>query len=334
MAKSSIIGSFLGLITTIPLYYWYGLKGIVPAIIIAAFTSLFLTWYFVSKINIKRVEVNLNDVKIEGKQMLIMGLMISLSGIITLAFSYFVRIFISNYGTINDVGLYNAGFTMINTYVGMIFTAMSADYYPKLCKVVHDIDKMNQTINQQAEIAVLILSPILLVFIVFINLAIKLLFSETFLPITLMILFAASGMLFKAVSWAIAHVILAKNSSKLFFWNELIANIYILGLNLAGYFKYGLTGLGISFFVGYFIYLVQIFIVTRGYYKYSISGELKWIFSINLSLILACLVVNVLFDPQYNYNIGLGLLVFSLIFNLNALNIRLNLTELIKQKLK
>jgi O-antigen/teichoic acid export membrane protein len=51
MAKSSMIGSLLGLITTIPLYYHYGVEGIVPAIIISAFTSLFLNWYFSSKLS-------------------------------------------------------------------------------------------------------------------------------------------------------------------------------------------------------------------------------------------------------------------------------------------
>ena len=61
MVKSSMLGSVIGLITTIPLYYFYGSDGIVPALIIAAFTSLFLTWYFASKIYFKKVDINIKD---------------------------------------------------------------------------------------------------------------------------------------------------------------------------------------------------------------------------------------------------------------------------------
>ncbi len=334
MAKSSMIGSALGLLTTIPLYYFYGTKGIVPAIVIAAFTSLFLTWYFASKIYFKKVNINITDIKIEGKEMLTMGFMISLSGIITQVFSYFVRIFISNYGSIDDVGLYNAGFTIINTYVGMIFTAMATDYYPKLCSIIHNLDETNKTINQQAEIAVLLLSPIIIIFIVFINLIVKLLYSDAFLPINLMIKFAAAGMLFKAVSWAIAHVFLAKNSSKVFFWNELITNIYMFLFNIGGYYFYGLKGLGFSFLLSYFVYLVQVFYVSKKKFKYKITFELNKILFVNLFLVSICLLANIYLSNKLFYILGIISLIISIIFNLYYLNYRLQLFKLIKEKIK
>jgi len=78
-----------------------------------------------------------------------------------------------------------------------------------------------------------------------------------------MIYWAALGMFFKAASWAIAFVFLAKGASKLFFWNELIVNIYILILNILGYHYWGLTGLGLSFLVGYFLYLIQVYIIAQ-----------------------------------------------------------------------
>lgn len=326
MAKSSIIGSVLGLVTTIPLYYFFGMDGIVPALIIAAFTSLFLTWYFASRLSFKKIKVDFTTVKLEGKEMLTMGFMISLSGIITLAFSYLVRIFISNYGSVDDVGLYNAGFAIVNTYVGMIFTAMATDYYPKLSGVAHDVDKMNQTINQQAEIAILILSPIILVFIVFIKWVVFLLYSEAFLPVNQMILYAAVGMLFKALSWAIAFVFLAKSASKFFFWNELITNIYMLGLNLTGYYWYGLTGLGVSFLVTYVLYAFQVYLVSIRLFNFKIDSELVKIFFLNLTLTVICLlVVLLIMDSYLMYLIGLVLILVSAIYNLINLDIRIGL---------
>lgn len=326
MAKSSMIGSMLGLVTTIPLYYFYGKDGIVPALILAAFTSFFLSWYFASKLPFKKVKVNFSTIKIEGKEMLTMGFMISLSGIITNAFSYLVRIFISNYGSIDDVGLYSAGFAIINTYVSMIFTAMATDYYPKLSGVTHDLDKMNQTINQQAEIAILILSPIILIFIVFIKWVIFLLYSEAFLPINQMILFAAAGMQFKALSWAIAFVFLAKSAGKFFFWNELVTNIYMLGLNVAGYYWYGLTGLGISFLLTYILYTIQVYLVSKSFFKFKIDNKLVKIFFVNLVLIGFCILSVLLIKNNYlMYFIGLILIVWSIIYNFIILNKRMEL---------
>lgn len=325
MAKSSMIGSVIGLITTIPLYYMYGIEGIVPAIIIAAFTSLFLTWYFASKLTFKKVKVSIADLKFEGKEMLTMGFMISLSGVITMAFSYVVRIFISNYGSLDDVGMYNAGFAIINTYVGMIFTAMATDYYPKLAAVAHDVKKMNETINQQAEIAILILSPILLIFIVFIKWVIYILYSEAFLPIDKMILYAAAGMLFKALSWAIAFIFLAKGSSKLFFWNELVTNTYMLVLNLAGYYLYGLTGLGISFLITYVLYAFQVFFVSKQIFKYSGSKSLNKIFGTNIFLTALSLISVLSFGSNMSYIVGVILIVASSIYNLYELDHRLGI---------
>jgi O-antigen/teichoic acid export membrane protein len=189
MAQSGMIGSVIGLFTTIPLYYFYGIQGIVPGIIVTAITSLALTWYYAHKLDIKPIYVSKARTIAEGKGMLKMGFMISLSGLITIGAAYVVRIYISNTGGVDQVGLYSAGFAIINTYVGMVFTAMSTDYYPRLSAVSHSNEKSKEVINQQAEIAILILAPIILVFLVFINWVVIVLYSTKFTPINDMILY-------------------------------------------------------------------------------------------------------------------------------------------------
>ena len=326
MAKSSMVGSLLGLLTTIPLYYIFGLHGIVPALLISAFTSLFLSWFFASKSSFKNIKVDFSTVKLEGKEMLIMGFVISISGIITIAFSYLVRIFISNYGSIYDVGLYSAGFAIVNTYVGMIFTAIASDYYPKLSEVAHDVDKMNKTINQQAEISILILSPAILIFIVFIKRVIFLMYSEAFLPVNQMILFAMAGILFKALSYVISFVFLVKSTSKIFFWNELISNIYMLVLNIAGYYFYGLNGLGVSFLLTYILYAFQVYLVSKSLFKFKLDSELVEIFFVNLFLTVICLAVSFLVKQNFLiYLIGSILIVGSAIYNFYKIDKRIGL---------
>ncbi len=304
LAQATMIGSVLGLITTIPLYYFYGIKGIVPGIIVTSVTSLLLSWYYSNKIDIKPVYVSKAKTIAEGKGMLKMGFMISLSGLITLGASYIVRIFISNTGGIDQVGLYNAGFAIINSYVGMIFTAMSTDYFPRLAAVAKSNDQSKTIINQQAEIAILILAPVIMVFLVFINWAVIILYSAKFLAVNDMILWAVLGIFFKAASWSIGFIFLSKGATKMFFWNELIFNFYLLSFNLVGYYFWGLAGLGISFMVAYILYLIQVYVVANRYYDFSFNSGFYKIFILQILLAIGCLSVVKLLDSPYSYVFG------------------------------
>ncbi len=333
MAQAGMIGSIIGLFTTVPLYYFYGVKGIVPGIIVTSITTLALTWYYAHKLDIKPVFVSKARTLAEGKGMLKMGFMISLSGLITLGASYIVRIFISNNGGIEQVGLYNAGFAIINTYVGMVFTAMGTDYYPRLSAVAHSNKDSQNVINQQAEIALLILAPILIVFLVFINWVVILLYSTQFLPITAMIYWAALGMFFKAASWSIAFIFLAKGASKLFFWNELVTNSYLLGLNLLGYYYLGLTGLGLSFLISFFIHLIQVYLVAKIKFEFSFDVNFIKIFSLQLGLALLSFLAVKFMNYPYPYLIGVVLIGASSWYSWKELDKRLGLMIIIKTKI-
>lgn len=330
LAKASMIGSALGLLTTVPLYYFFGEKGIVPGIIVTSATSLILTWYYANKVRIKSIRVSGKSTISEGKGMLTLGFMISLSGLIALGASYIVRIFISNEGGVEDVGLYNAGFAIINSYVGMIFTAMSTDYYPRLAAVANNNELNKREINQQAEIALLILAPVIIVFLVFINWGIILLYSSKFISINNMILWAILGILFKAPSWAIAFIFLAKGDTKLFFWNELIFNSYLLLFNLIGYYHWGLTGLGISYLIGYIIYLSQVYLIARKKFQFSFNPMFIRIFFIHLGLSVSCLIVVKTLATPYSYFIGSVIIIISGIFSFNKLDQLLNLKPMLK----
>lgn len=330
MARANVYGSFSSLVITIPLYYRFGVKGIVPALIITAFTTLFFAWYFSRNIETGKSAVTRTNILTEGKSMLMMGFMISMSGLVSLVVAYIIRIFINRSGDVSDVGFYNAGFTIINTYVGMIFTAMGTDYYPRLSLVSSDDDKCREQINQQSEIALLILAPILIGFLVFINWAVILLYSNQFLSITGMVYWATLGIFFKALSWAIAFVFLAKGAAKLFFWNELASSIYGLGLNMLGYHMAGLTGLGISFLAGYFLYFIQVFIISKIKFQFSFNSSLILIFAVQFSLALLCFVLVYLIKHPLVYLPGILLIGVSAWYSYKELDKRIGLKEIIQ----
>ncbi len=331
LARANVIGSVVGLLISAPIYYFWRINGIVPALIVASVTSMIVAWYFASKIKIFKVDVTSIDAIKEGKGMLKMGFMLSLSGLITIAASYIIKAYISNTGGIKDVGLYSAGFAIISTYVGLVFTAMSTDYYPRLAGVAHDNSKATLLINQQAKVAILILAPILTIFLIFINFVVILLYSKEFTPINDMIRWAALGMYFKAVSWAVAFILLAKGASSLFFWNELIVNVYILLLNIFGYKLLGLKGLGISFMAGYFIYLTQVFILTWNKYQFSFDHNFIKIFLIQLFMVFLSFIIIKYIVTPWAYIVGLPVISLSSWYSFRELDKRIGIRTLLKR---
>ena len=329
LAKADLFGGILGLIVTVPLYYKFGIDGIVPVIIIASITTMLTSWFFSRKIVVEPVKVSKVQTVEVGKDMLRMGFMISLSGLISICASYLVRIFISRTGDVADVGLYNAGFAIINTYVGLVFTAMGTDYYPRLSAVAHSNELSKQTINQQAEIALLILAPILIGFLVFINWLIIVLYSSKFVAVNGMIYWAALGMFFKAAAWAVGFLFLAKGASKVFFWSELIVNTYILAFNLLGYYFWGLTGLGLSFLIGYLISLIQVYIIAKIKYQFLFDRAFLKIFILQFILAFCSFIAVKFLKQPYPYIVGILLISLSSWYSYNELNRRLDIKSII-----
>lgn len=329
LAKASLAGSTLGMIFTIPLYYMFGIKGIVPVFIISSLLSFLVSWYYARKVKIEFVSLSRARIREEGKNMLSMGFVISMSGLLSLGSYYLVTIFISKTAGVSQVGLYSAGFAIINSYVGLIFNAMGTDYYPRLSNVAHCNELCKQSINQQAEIALLILSPILIVFLVFINWIIIIIYSDKFITVDAMLEWAALGMLFKATSWAMSFILLAKGASKLFFWNELITYIYMFILNILGYHYLGLTGLGISFLAGYLIYAIQIFVLINIKYNFIFDYAFISIFAVQLLLTISCFIVIEFIPKPASYFIGLGLIIISTWYSYKELDKRLGIKDVL-----
>jgi O-antigen/teichoic acid export membrane protein len=331
LAKADVVGSVVGLIVTIPLYYAYGIDGIVPGIIATSLLLVLSSWYFAKKVEVKKIVITSAQTITEGKGMLRMGFMISLSSLLTVGASYVVRIFISRTGGLEQVGLYTSGFAIINTYVGMIFGAMGTDYFPRLAAVAHDNKLCRKTINEQAEIGILILAPILIIFLVFIKWMIIILYSNKFIAMDEMIYWATMGIFFKVVSWSIAFLFLAKGASKLFFWNELITNVYLLAFNLSGYYFWGLKGLGISFALGFFLYTVQVYFVSKIKFEFALNRSFVNIFLIQFGIAIAGFLTIIYLGQPYNYIVGVVLIAISGCYSLIELEKRLGLLSIVKK---
>lgn len=334
LAKSSAIGVTLGLAFAIPLYYWLGVKGIVPNILIASITTLVLTWFYSRKVEIERISITYKEVFQEGKSMLVMGVAMSISQLLASSSAYVLRACLRSWGGVEVVGLFTAGYLLMTQYTGLVFTAMGTDFYPRLASVNQDNEKCRNMMNQQGEIGLLILAPLMVFCIVFIPIIIRILYSDDFLSINSYVVWCSTGMMFKMCSWAISYVFIAKGESKLFIINEASYAIYTLILNLIGYKLGGFHGLGISFALSYLIYLVQVFYIAFRNYGFYFDKGFIHVFIIQFSIIIVCVVCVFLLPLFLKYLVGSFLVLLSAIFSFKELNHRVGLKQLFTHKIK
>lgn len=334
LAKSSAIGATIGLFVSVPLYYWLGIKGIVPVLIMTSVTALLLTWYYSRKVNIVRAKITIKQAFQGGQIMMKMGLAMTLSSILTMAISYLLRWFIRYEGGIDEVGLFTAGYTIINTYTGLVFTAMATDYYPRLAAVSSNNKMGNAIVNQQIEVALLIICPLMALCIVFMPLVVRLIYSDRFLDANIYILWAAIGIIFKAISWSISYNFIAKGEAKQFMANEVISKIYEIPLELLGFYLMGLEGLGIATLLFFLIYTIQLYIVANKKFEFSFSKSFIVLFIPLFILVVVTLIIALVFkESLMTYLIG-GIVSVGLIFlSLKELEKRMSLVSILKNRI-
>ncbi len=333
LAKCTAYGVTFGLITSVPLYYWLGIDGIIPTLILNSACSLALGWLYSRKIKIEKVLVTPKQTLEQGKQMLVMGVSMSLSGIFTTIVAYVLRSFIQGNGGVEEVGLYQAGYVIMTTYVGMVMNAIATDYYPRLAAINKDNEKCREAVSQQGEIGTMILAPMLTGCLVFMPFVLKLLYSDSFLAANEYVSWACLGMMLRLAAWVISFLFVAKAESKLFVKVELSANIYYLVFSLLGYKNFGLTGLGIAFALEYVVYFFQCYLIARKRYDFRFTSDFVRCYGIQLLLIIACLAIVVIFSGWLKYILGCIVIAISFFLGIKGLNQRMNLLEFVKYKI-
>lgn len=334
LAKASTIGATLSLVISVPFYYLLKVDGIAPTLLLTSVSYLLVNWCFAKKTNIPKKHVSLKTSLQDGRLMMKMGTVMTINSIIVLGVAYLLRWFIRVQGGIEEVGLFTAGFTIVNTYAGMVFNAMATDYYPRLAAVNHDNNKGNLIINQQIEIATLIIAPLMVLCIVFMPLVIKILFSNQFLQANIFIIWASAGIIFKAVSWALSYNFIAKGEARQFIINEVGAKFYSMPLQFGGYYFMGLEGLGIAFLLSYFLYSIQLYLISRHQHNYNFSTSFGEVFVIQLLLLAGALLLALTFNRWQIYAFGSLIAAASTFFALRGLNARMSLTVVLKSKFK
>lgn len=247
VAAVSAFGALGTLLTAVPLYLLLGLKGVVPVIVASAMVMAALCLRASTRLFPYRVSLRRRRFLRQGGHLLRLGMAYVVAGIFGSGAEAAIRAgLMQSAGGEEAVGLYAAGFVVTVSYARLIFTAMDADYFPRLSVAVARRDDMNECVNRQTDVLTLLVVPFLILFALFLPYIVRLLYTEEFLAIVPMVLCALAYMFFKAVFSPAAYLPLASGHSRIYMCMELAYDIPFVLLVTAGYRLGGLAGAGIA----------------------------------------------------------------------------------------
>jgi len=331
LAKANIYGGISGLMVSLPIYYFFGMNGVVPAIILSAFTGFLISILFRKHIQIEKVELTLKEKFDLGKPMVKMGVNMSLGVLMGTVTTFILSLIITRYGGIKELGLYNAANSIMGGYVGMIFSAMSADYFPRLSQAVNLKKDWRQIINHQAEILIIILTLVISILMGSVSFLIEVLLSKDFQSIDEFILIIALSIPIKGLVWCLGFLYLAQNESKMFLKVEFFGALVFLAFNYVTYLYWSLIGLAISSIIFYFLAFIAHLMITKRRYNFKFGVHV-------LRLVIFCLAFLLLifstFFIQFQWVLIFRwvVIMFTIIFTAYQFNIRMNFIHSIKER--
>lgn len=263
LASMGVLGALFGTLISIPMVFFLGENGVVPALIGIAAMMIVTSWWYSRKIQIQAPAMTTSQIMKEVASLLKLGFAFMASGILTMGAAYTVRTMVLRMVGLDEAGLYQAAWTFGGLYLGFILQAMGADFYPRLTAVAKDNAMCNRMVNEQAQISFLLAGPGVIATLTFAPIVIVLFYSAKFSGAGEILRWICLGMSLRVITWPMGFIILAKGKANLFFWSEVAWTIVNVGLSWICITSFGLEGAGIAFFGSYVFHGLMIYPIVR-----------------------------------------------------------------------
>jgi len=312
MAKATLYGSILGTAITLPLYWWLGIKGIVPGLILTAFGSLIISWLFTKDIKVEIVKYTLKESFLSGLNMAKLGFFIVINGFIATASMYVIRALVMSKLGLDSVGFFQAVMTISTLYLGILLNSMLADFFPRLSMINTDNNASNKLINEQLELTLLVGTPMILGIITFSTLIIHLLYSTSFSPAIPVLQWQIAASLMTLISWPLGVMFLAKDKGKYAIMTETIKQLIFIAFVFMFFDYFGLKVLGIGFFIASFVNMLLVIPSVRYLGDFRFSKTNMYYIIIGCISVLTVLLSSLFIESnliKYTINIMLCLVI-------------------------
>ncbi len=271
VAQSSMWGLATGLAVSVPLFYFLRYDSILPSII--AYSTAIFVWVMVYRFKspLPAPKMTVGETAREGKSLVVFGVYMTVSAFTAMLVQYAFMAYLNHTSDTATVGYFQAGWTIATRYVGLVFTAIAMEYYPRLTRTNDFPRRAGVFVSHEMTIAVWVLLPLISSFILLQDLAVWILYTDDFKVMLPYATWAMVGTILRAVSWCIGFVILARGDGKIYLITELASAAISLLLNIVGFHLWGFLGLGIAYIVWYALYTAIVWAVYHFRYRMTLG---------------------------------------------------------------
>lgn len=332
IARQRIIAGLIGASISIVCYSLFKIEGIVPVILLTSVSNLAVSLIVIRGVGIGRCRMNLSEALKIGNPMFRMGISIGLSYALTNLAGFTIRTYISNLSDVATVGLFTASFSLVNTYLGLVFSSIESDYYPRLSATCDKNEEYRSVMLHEMELLLFILTPLVALLIVFAQPVLAIFYSTKFYAAQTLICWSALSMLIRVPGWAMSIGIISRSETVVFLKSQLAFIVYQLIMNIIGFRYGGLTGLGVSFAVSQLFYTLQNYYIQKKMTSFALSNTIAIVLSVSIGITLILCLIATFADSITHYSIGSIICGGTIWYCINELNKRLPIINYIKTK--
>jgi len=271
LALASMWGGVGGTAVSILLVRLFGFDAIVPSII--SFGIITASVYYVRRDKGVPQSITMSQLMKSSKPVVRLGVYMTAAMFVTQLSHYMFLSWMRKQVGDDGVGVYQSGYTIINQYVGLVFTAIAVEFYPRVSSVSGSRWRVSVFVRHEMSMIMWGMSGAAILFVNLAPVIIHLLYSEEFAGATEYVTVASVGTVFKAISFVLAYIMLARADGRIFLFTESVSAVLYFIFNVIGYKAGGMAGLGYAYVVWYAAYVVSVASVYRIRYRMRPIGR-------------------------------------------------------------
>ena len=226
-----------------------------------------------------------------GMPFIRLGLVLTMSNALTMVSNFVITVFLNRYASTDEVGIFQAGFAIINNYMGILVSALTVEYFPRLSANIANRRRSEVLVSHQLMILMSLLVPGVIVFLIFSRQIVWLLYSADFMDAVPYLTFAVGGGVLRMISSCMALCMLAAADSRAYMLTELGSAFTGLVLAIGGYMLGGIAGMGVAYLLWYALYTVAVWAIYRFRYRMRVRSRALRIIMPGLALIAAAQII-------------------------------------------
>jgi len=263
LVSIGIVSSFVGLILTGLLSYYFGLYGALLSYTTGQAIVFFVTLIYVLRSSWFKFNLFTDTLNKRYLKKLSGYTFMAISSALSVPVSMLlIRTYIGENLGWEDAGYWDGIWKISSAYLMFVTTTLGIYYLPRLSEIKED-KELKKEILDGYKIIIPVITFIAICIYFARNIIIQVLFTSEFSPMAELFLYQMIGDVIKIASWLLGYIMIARAMTKSFIVTEIFFSISFVMLSILLINIYGLIGVTIAFTLNYLLHLFTMLFIFR-----------------------------------------------------------------------